>query len=383
MRVRNGTGKITVNGRPFATYFPILTHQVIAKEPLRLTQTEEVYDVDATLDGGGVSGQAGAIRLGIARALDRARPRHPARAQEGRAARARRSREGASQVRPQEGPQGAAVLQAVDAGTPRAAVRHRRCARRRGHRPHIRRSSSRSVAAAARVLGADAFLVGRDTRESGPRIEADLDARARGGGRAVVVARRRAHARGRVPRAARRRCPAAIVSASHNPWTDNGVKLVGPDGRKLADDVESRDRGRAPTARASPTGVTTSPRRQPRRRDASRAIDSTRTSRTCSARSKGGRSTGCTSWSTARTAPRRSSAPRALRAAGARVDVMQRGSPTVATSTTRCGSTYPAGVAGGGARARRRPRARARRRRRPRARGRRDAASSSTATRSW
>jgi small subunit ribosomal protein S9 len=69
VRVRNGTGLITVNGRPFATYFPILTHQVIAKEPLRLTQTEEVYDVEATLDGGGVSGQAGAIRLGIARAL--------------------------------------------------------------------------------------------------------------------------------------------------------------------------------------------------------------------------------------------------------------------------------------------------------------------------
>jgi small subunit ribosomal protein S9 len=69
VRVRAGTGKITVNGRPFEAYFPILTHQVIAKEPLRLTQTEEVYDVDATLVGGGVSGQAGAIRLGIARAL--------------------------------------------------------------------------------------------------------------------------------------------------------------------------------------------------------------------------------------------------------------------------------------------------------------------------
>jgi small subunit ribosomal protein S9 len=69
VRLRPGTGQITVNGRPFAAYFPILTHQVIAKEPLRLTQTEEVYDVDATLDGGGVSGQAGAIRLGIARAL--------------------------------------------------------------------------------------------------------------------------------------------------------------------------------------------------------------------------------------------------------------------------------------------------------------------------
>ena len=65
VRLRPGTGLITVNGRNF----PILTHQVIAKEPLRLTQTEEVYDVDATLGGGGVSGQAGAIRLGIARAL--------------------------------------------------------------------------------------------------------------------------------------------------------------------------------------------------------------------------------------------------------------------------------------------------------------------------
>jgi small subunit ribosomal protein S9 len=42
---------------------------VVALEPLRLTQTAEVYDVDATLDGGGVSGQAGALRLGIARAL--------------------------------------------------------------------------------------------------------------------------------------------------------------------------------------------------------------------------------------------------------------------------------------------------------------------------
>jgi small subunit ribosomal protein S9 len=69
VRLRPGTGKITVNGVEFEKYFPILTHQVIAKVPLRLTQTEEVYDVDATLNGGGVSGQAGAIRLGIARAL--------------------------------------------------------------------------------------------------------------------------------------------------------------------------------------------------------------------------------------------------------------------------------------------------------------------------
>ena len=57
------------NGAPFDQYFPILTHRVVALEPLRLTQTADVYDVDATLDGGGVSGQAGALRLGIARAL--------------------------------------------------------------------------------------------------------------------------------------------------------------------------------------------------------------------------------------------------------------------------------------------------------------------------
>jgi small subunit ribosomal protein S9 len=69
VRLRPGTGKITVNGRPFEQYFPILTHQVVAREPLRLTQTEAVYDVDATLGGGGAAGQAGAIRLGIARAL--------------------------------------------------------------------------------------------------------------------------------------------------------------------------------------------------------------------------------------------------------------------------------------------------------------------------
>jgi small subunit ribosomal protein S9 len=69
VRLRPGTGVVTVNGRPFESYFPILTHRVVAIEPLRITQTTDVYDVDATLDGGGVSGQAGALRLGIARAL--------------------------------------------------------------------------------------------------------------------------------------------------------------------------------------------------------------------------------------------------------------------------------------------------------------------------
>ncbi len=69
VRMRPGTGTVTVNGRPMEAYLSILTHRVIATEPLRLTQTADVYDVDATIDGGGVSGQAGALRLALARAL--------------------------------------------------------------------------------------------------------------------------------------------------------------------------------------------------------------------------------------------------------------------------------------------------------------------------
>ena len=69
VRLRPGTGQIVVNTRPFEQYFPTATHRMVASEPLRLTSTDEVYDVDATLDGGGVTGQAGALRMGIARAL--------------------------------------------------------------------------------------------------------------------------------------------------------------------------------------------------------------------------------------------------------------------------------------------------------------------------
>jgi phosphoglucosamine mutase len=92
--------------------------------------------------------------------------------------------------------------------------------------------------AAARVLGGDGFLIGRDTRESGPRIEADLTRGLVAGGAAV-----RSLGVASTPAVAflaqRAGLPAAVVSASHNSWTDNGVKLLGPDGRKLADEVEA------------------------------------------------------------------------------------------------------------------------------------------------
>jgi small subunit ribosomal protein S9 len=69
VRLRAGSGVVVINGKPMDQYFTILTHQQNATEALRLSQTADVYDVDATIHGGGVSGQAGALRLGIARAL--------------------------------------------------------------------------------------------------------------------------------------------------------------------------------------------------------------------------------------------------------------------------------------------------------------------------
>jgi small subunit ribosomal protein S9 len=69
VRLRPGTGTITVNKRAFDDYFTSSSHRLLVGEPLRLTETAEAYDIDATLDGGGIAGQAGALRLGIARAL--------------------------------------------------------------------------------------------------------------------------------------------------------------------------------------------------------------------------------------------------------------------------------------------------------------------------
>ena len=64
-----GEGTITVNGRGLADYFPNDTHRMILTEPLTATELTEAYDIDATIFGGGPTGQAGALRLGIARAL--------------------------------------------------------------------------------------------------------------------------------------------------------------------------------------------------------------------------------------------------------------------------------------------------------------------------
>ncbi len=69
VRLYSGEGKITINGRDIDDYFGLETLKLIVRQPLALTETAEKFDVVCTVVGGGVTGQAGAIRHGVARAL--------------------------------------------------------------------------------------------------------------------------------------------------------------------------------------------------------------------------------------------------------------------------------------------------------------------------
>jgi small subunit ribosomal protein S9 len=67
--IKRGTGKIVVNGRPVDEYFNRETGRMIVRQPLELTNNATTFDIQVNVDGGGESGQAGAVRHGIARAL--------------------------------------------------------------------------------------------------------------------------------------------------------------------------------------------------------------------------------------------------------------------------------------------------------------------------
>ncbi|MFN2595458.1 MAG: 30S ribosomal protein S9 [Actinomycetota bacterium] len=68
-RLMAGSGRFEVNGRPLEDYFPSATHRMVITEPLRMTETLDRYDVIAKIEGGGVSGQAGALRHALAKSL--------------------------------------------------------------------------------------------------------------------------------------------------------------------------------------------------------------------------------------------------------------------------------------------------------------------------
>lgn len=69
VRVYNGTGKITINGRDIDDYFGLETLKLIVNQPLSITDTQGKFDIVCNVNGGGVTGQAGAIRHGLSRAL--------------------------------------------------------------------------------------------------------------------------------------------------------------------------------------------------------------------------------------------------------------------------------------------------------------------------
>ncbi len=69
VRMASGSGKITVNGRPFENYFPTDNLRTMVSQPLSATETASKFDVRVNVSGGGPTGQAGAVRHGIARAL--------------------------------------------------------------------------------------------------------------------------------------------------------------------------------------------------------------------------------------------------------------------------------------------------------------------------
>ena len=74
VRIAPGDGSFTINGRTIDDYFPTRVHRMVALSPLRLIGRDRDYDVVASIRGGGVAGQAGAVKLGVARALVRVDP---------------------------------------------------------------------------------------------------------------------------------------------------------------------------------------------------------------------------------------------------------------------------------------------------------------------
>lgn len=74
VRMRAGSGQITINDRPLDDYFGRSTSRMIVRQPLELTKTEAQFDIDVNVVGGGLAGQADAIRHGITRALCEANP---------------------------------------------------------------------------------------------------------------------------------------------------------------------------------------------------------------------------------------------------------------------------------------------------------------------
>ena len=249
--LRPGDGKTWINGRTLEDYFPRASHRTAALGPLKTAGAEGTYDLRVRVHGGGISGQAGAVRHGIARALVEADPELRVASEARGLPHARCPPGGAQEGRSAQGTQSAAVLETIrtlpvgrGATSPRAPpcrpVRRTpwlvltsepmACA---GSSATRSRSTSSSGSAAPRRCGRGAgrVFVGRDTRGSGPALEEALvHGIVSAGGIAVLG--------GVLPTPAVALLAqdlGVVLSASHNPPEYNGVKLFDAEGHKLSD----------------------------------------------------------------------------------------------------------------------------------------------------
>ena len=113
VRLVPGEGKVVINGREMNDYFGLETLKLIVNQPLELTETKDKYDILVNVIGGGFSGQAGAIRHGISRALCKVDEEYRPALKKSRSDDPRSPRKRTSQIRPEESPQGFPVQQAL------------------------------------------------------------------------------------------------------------------------------------------------------------------------------------------------------------------------------------------------------------------------------
>ena len=216
--------------------------------------------------------------------------------------------------------------------------------------------------AAARVLGGTRFVVGRDTRRSGPLLEAALVAGLAAEGVDVTTL-------GVVPTpavawlAAAEGAAGAVISASHNPFADNGVKLFTADGKKLSDEVEERAGGGAARAARRPRSRGRRERARPSARSSTARPPWIGGPNRWPAPSRAAGLAGLTVVVDCANGAASAVAPRVLRSLGATVEVIH-DQPDGTNINAGCGSTYPDDLRRAVVDARRRRRARLRRRRR-------------------
>ena len=111
--IKPGSGKVVVNDRPIEVYFARPVLRMILQQPLGVAKRVDQYDLTVTVAGGGLSGQAGAVRHGLSKALVAFRAGPARRAQEGRFSHPRFARGGAQEIRQEESPPQLPVLEAL------------------------------------------------------------------------------------------------------------------------------------------------------------------------------------------------------------------------------------------------------------------------------